>query len=393
MQLIGLQLWLPTFFVILFCFCYVFAFHSPTAHNVPVAVVGNGQTTSALAAGLETQFKGALDVSSMSSLAAAKEDVRSGELAAAYVPGTSTATLYVASAAQYQLATLAKSYFTPVAAAQKVTLNVSDVAPLPASDSFGTSLFYMTLVLMISGYMVAMFVGMMGAGLRHRVRLGILTGMSIFLPLLSTLIVRFVLHVVDAHFFELWAIGAFTAFTVGLVVNGIAYFAGRFVAAFALAFFVFANVPASGGAFPPELMPEPFRFLHDYVSGTGTIDLLRNAVYGVGPGAWAGARILLGYLIAGVILTVIGAKYAKWVQNRRVQRGTPPSMLVMAQRAATALAAANYAAAVEKRDANTSSIQVIGERNRADEEEAKASEFSTDESDADATAAVTGAEV
>ena len=165
-----------------------------------------------------------------------------------------------------------------MAATQDVTLQQTDLAPLPSRDSYGTSLFYLTLVWTIAGYMVAMFVGMMGSGLGHRVRLGIIAGGAVVLSLLSTLIVRFLIGAVDAHFWALWATGLGTGLAIGLVVNGLAYFFGRFVTGAALLLFVFANIPSSGGAFPPEFMPEPFRSLHSVVSGTGTIDVLRSVV-------------------------------------------------------------------------------------------------------------------
>lgn len=347
-QLIGLQVWLPVLFVILFCFCYVFAFHAPSPHNVPVAVVGSSQAAADFASTLESDSNGMFAVTLEPSLEAAQTDVRSGDVAAAYVPaaavpddpGAPTAEVIVASAAQYQLSVLATQYFTPVAAAEGATLSVQDLAPLPPRDSFGTGLFYLTLVSLIGGYMIAMFVGLMGGPLKHRQRIGIIAGFSLLLPLISTLLVRFVIGVVDQNFFAIWMIGAGTAFAVGLVVNGLSYFTGRFVTGLALGLFVFINIPASGGAFPPEFMPQPFEFLHPYVSATGTIDLLRETVYGVGPGLAAGWQILAGYAIVGAILTAIGKPYAERRAARRAEKGMPISMLASAQAAAAALAVA-----------------------------------------------------
>ncbi|WP_288466106.1 hypothetical protein [uncultured Curtobacterium sp.] len=81
---------------------------------------------------------------------------------------------------------------------------------------------------------------------------------------------------------------------------------GRFVNGATLLLFVFANVRSSGGAYPPELVPQPFRFLHGLVSGTATINLLRRDVYGVGPDEWHGWVTLLCYIGAGVLLALVG---------------------------------------------------------------------------------------
>ena len=48
MQMMGLQIWLPSFFIIAFVFCYVFAFHAPSCKDVPVAVVGDSGVVLAL---------------------------------------------------------------------------------------------------------------------------------------------------------------------------------------------------------------------------------------------------------------------------------------------------------------------------------------------------------
>ncbi|WP_157887600.1 ABC transporter permease [Frondihabitans sp. PAMC 28766] len=207
-QLIGLQLWLPFFFVIAFCFCYVLAFHAPAPKDVPVAVIGSSSQTTRVADGLATQTKGEFAVSTVPTLAQARADVKSGDLAAAYLPGAKTSTLVIASGAQYQLATISKSVFTAAATASGSTLAVDDVAPLPASDSFGTTLFYVTLVFMIGGYMTGMFVGLMGGPLRHRVRLGIIAGVAVIIPLIVTILTHVVLGAVLANFFELWGLAS-----------------------------------------------------------------------------------------------------------------------------------------------------------------------------------------
>jgi hypothetical protein len=328
--MIGLQIWLPAFFIIAFVFCYVFAFHAPTFKDVPVAVVGQSSVMRPVAEEIQSSSKGAVKVSVVTTMADAEKRVRDGELAAAYAPAQGSATLVIASADSFQLASLAREFFQPVAAASKATLTVHDLAPLPARDSFGTSLFYLTLLCTIAGYMVAMFVGMMGGGLKHWQRFAIFGASSALFPLVAMLLARFVINVVDGHFGMLWLIGAATSFAVGCVVNGLAYFLGRFVTGAALLLFVFANVPSSGGAYPPALVPEPFRFLHQFMSATATIDLFRRSVYGVGPAAWQGWLVLACYAAAGAILAFAGKPYFL-ARMRRQRAAGHKSMMVAAQ--------------------------------------------------------------
>lgn len=329
-QMIGLQAWLPVFFVIAFVFCYVFAFHAPAFKNVPVAVVGQTSVMQPVAEQLQEASKGAVKVRVIESGDTARAEVRRGDIAAAYEPGQDSSTLIVASAASFQLSSLAQQFFQGVAAQSQSTLKVDDLAPLPAWDSFGTSLFYLTLVCTISGYMMSMFVGMMGGGLKHWQRYSIFAASSVLLPALTLVLARFVVGAVHGDFWQLWAIGAATSFAVGCVVNGLAYFMGRFVTGAALLVFIFANVPGSGGAYPPELVPQPFRFLHEFVSGTATIGLFRKTVYDVGPDAWHFWLTLAVYAAIGVVLSLLGKPYFGWLMRRRRKAGWK-TMMISAQ--------------------------------------------------------------
>ncbi|GAA4175145.1 ABC transporter permease [Gryllotalpicola koreensis] len=329
-QMIGLQAWLPVFFVIAFLFCYVYAFHAPAFKNVPVAVVGPSSVMQPVAEQLQEGAKGAVTVRVIDSMDDAKAQVRRGDIAAAYAPGQDSSTLVVASAASFQLSSLAQQFFQGVAAQSDAKLQVDDLAPLPPNDSFGTSLFYLTLVCTIGGYMMSMFVGMMGGGLKHWQRFAIIGAASIVLPGIAIALGRFAIHAVDGNFWELWAIGAATSFAVGCVVNGLAYFMGRFVTGAALLVFVFANVPGSGGAYPPELVPQPFRALHDFVSGAATIGLFRRTVYDVGPEAWHFWLTLAVYAAIGTALAFAGKPYFVWLMGRRRRAGYK-TMMISAQ--------------------------------------------------------------
>ena len=186
-------------------------------------MIGTPAAAGQLADSLESNGAGALDVSTVGSVAAARDAVASGDLVAAYAPagqGAKAATLYVASGNQYQLEAVAKATFAPVAAAQDASLDVRDLAPLPAHDSYGTSLFYLALVWTIGGYMVAMFVGMMGASLSHRVRASIIGGAGLFTALVSTALVEGVVGAVQGHFLALVGIGLATTVAVGRSSTG-----------------------------------------------------------------------------------------------------------------------------------------------------------------------------
>jgi hypothetical protein len=329
--MIGLQLWLPAFFLVGFLLCFVIAFHAPSFQNIPVAVVGSSSQVEETAAQLTAASDGAVAAVGVSDLSAAEAGVEAGTYAAAFVPEAFGATLVVASAQSEQLANFAKTYFGGVTSQTTSTLSIEDLAPLPAWDTFGTSLFYITLVCTITGFMVAMFIGLMGAGLKLRVRVALFASTSIVLPGIAILLGRFAIHAMNGNFWHLWAIGSAVSFSVGCVVNGLAYYMEHYIPAGAIGLFIFLNVPSSGGAFPQQIVPQPFRFLHDYVNGTAGVNLFRHAVYGVGPAPWQGWLLIAAYVVTGMVLAITGKRFQAWKGARNKRIGRRPGMMATAQ--------------------------------------------------------------
>lgn len=321
-QMIGLQLWLPLLFVALFALCYVNAFHSPAPHDVQVGVVGQQAATQVNEA-FDKAVPGGFEVSAVAPGAAAG-DVRSAALVAVYDPTTAGGpTLTIASANGTSNTQVIEKVFQATAAATHTTLQVKDVAPLPASDSAGTTALYVSLVATIGGYMVGMFTAMMGGQLKRRVRFGILAVSFIPLSLLAAILIDPVVGALHGHFFELWMVLLATMAAVGLTVNGLGYYFNRFVTGVALVLFVFLNIPASGGAIAADLVPEPFHWLNHVVIGGGTVPLLRDIFYQAGPGAQVGLWRLAIYAAVGLLLTIPGPAYARWRHHRRALLGLP----------------------------------------------------------------------
>jgi len=312
LQLIGLQLWLPLFFIVGFCLCYIAAFHAPHPHDVPIAVVGS---SSQLGTALEEAQPGVYEVRSYADVEAARSAVTSGHAAVAWDPSSST--IYKASAHQYQVSALIPAMLTPVLEAGGATPTVTDLAPLPAYDEYGTVSLYLMLAWCIGGYMVAMFIGLMGAPLRHRTRMTVIVVGGVVISLVTNVLAGPVVGAVQGHFAELVLLGWAWIVAIGLTVNGISYFVGRFVALPAMIVFVFLSMPASGGAYPAWFMPQPFAWLNAVVVGSGITEMLKRVLYDVGPGYGRGLTMLVSYAVAGLVLTLVGKR---WWEARRVRR-------------------------------------------------------------------------
>lgn len=312
LQLIGLQLWMPLFFIVGFCLCYVFAFHAPHPHDVPVALIGSDPT---LVAAVQQALPGEFVFHSYDSLVAAKRDVLAGSMAVAYDPSTNE--FWKASAHQFQVASLVPATLTAVLTGLGVaTPKVTELAPLPAWDEYGTVPMYVMLAWCIGGYMVAMFIGIMGGPLRHRTRMAVIVTGGLVISLITNTLAGPVVGAIHGHFVPLVLIAWGWIVAIGLAVNGLSYFVGRFIAAPAMICFVFLSMPSSGGAYPKWFMPEPFAWLNNVVVGSSMVDMIKHQVYGVGPGPARGLVTMACYALAGLVLMYFGKK---WWERRRIR--------------------------------------------------------------------------
>ncbi|RFA17195.1 hypothetical protein B7R21_00165 [Subtercola boreus] len=316
LQLIGLQLWLPLFFIVAFCLCYVAAFHAPHPHDVPVGIVGSAQQ---FESDLDRTVPGVVSVESLATVDEAKAAVLSGRVAVAFDPATST--IFKASAHQYQVSALLPVLITPALQAENITPTTLDLAPLPPYDEYGTVSMYLMLAWCIGGYMVAMFIGLMGAPLRHRSRMAVIVVGGALISLITNVLAGPVVGAVDGHFGALFLIAWGWIVAVGLAVNGLSYFAGRFIAVPAMIIFVFLSMPSSGAAYPSWFMPEPFAWLNHVVVGSGITEMLKRELYGVGPGFARGFIMMAGYAVVGLVLMFVGKPYLEWRRVRRVISG------------------------------------------------------------------------
>ncbi|MBV8218048.1 MAG: hypothetical protein JO325_06270, partial [Solirubrobacterales bacterium] len=134
---VALVLLPATVLMLAFAFFYVGAFHDPTPHHVPIAVVG----PPAVAAQLNRLPGAPLDARPVSSRADALSQIDNREVYGAYEPAANR--LFVASAANRATAVALEQTFNLIAAAQnRPAVQVTDVKPLPPKDPNGTAAFY-----------------------------------------------------------------------------------------------------------------------------------------------------------------------------------------------------------------------------------------------------------
>jgi hypothetical protein len=302
-----------------FAFFYVGAFHDPTPHHVPVAVVG----PLAVAMQLNRLPGDPLDARHVSFRSDALSQVDDREVYGAYE--TATNRLFVASAANRATAIALEQTFNRLAAAQdRPGVHVTDVKPLPLKDPNGTGAFYAVIAWMFGGYIGATLIGLIGTPRssnrkRAAARIGALAGFGIVAGILSVVMLRASFGVFSGHVVALCAIGALTIFASGAATAGIQAAAGPAGTGLVILVFVILGNSASGGPFARPLLPGLWRTIGGVLPPGASVDLARSALFFNGAritGAilvlvvWAALGTLLALALGGRIMNPVDAEAA-----------------------------------------------------------------------------------
>ena len=277
-----------------FAFSYVGAFHQPTPHQVPVAVVG----PPAVVAQLNRLPGDPLDARQASSRRDALSQIDDRDIYGAYEAAMNR--LFVASAANRATAIALEGTFNRVAAARREpAVRVTDVNPLPPKDSNGTAAFYAMIAWMFGGYIASTLIGMIGnprsrSRQRAAARIGALAGFAIVAGILSVVMLRASFGVFSGHVVELCAIAALTIFASAAATAGIQAAAGPAGTGLVILVFVILGNAASGGPFARPLLPGLWSMIGGVLPPGASVDLARSALF------FDGARI------AGPILVLVG---------------------------------------------------------------------------------------
>ncbi len=286
-----------------FAFFYVGAFHDPTPHHVPVAVVG----PPAVAVQLNRLPGDPLDARRASSRSDALSQIDDRDVYGAY--DATTNRLFVASAANRATAVALETTFNRAAAAQgRPAVPVTDVKPLPPNDPNGTAAFYAVIAWVFGGYIGATLIGLIGSPRsnsrqRAAARIGALAGFSLVAGILSVVMLRACFGVFSGHVIALCAIAALTIFAGGAATAGIQAAAGPAGTGLVILVFVILGNSASGGPFARPLLPGLWRTIGGVLPPGASVDLTRSALF------FDGARIA-GPILVLVVWAVLGIALA-----------------------------------------------------------------------------------
>ncbi|RKR76707.1 hypothetical protein [Frondihabitans australicus] len=301
----GAAILVPLFLAVGMSLAYLGAFHQPTPHHLPVAIVGNEPATQVFAQTLSDRAPDELSVRTVATDAEARRLIESRTITAAYEPTATSATLLVSTAASDTSASVAQKIFLPIAYQSKLPFTVVDVVPSAEHDSTGQGLFFLLVGLSVGSYATAAAVAAFASRLGIRWSLVTSFVMSGIVSGIALTVAGPIYHVVEGQVWSIWAVGWLYSLAIVLLGVGLHPLLRHWTTAALTMLFVMLNFTSSGGIFAPALMPRFFAGLNTFWNGAAWLDAAQTLQYFPGHafgwdivrlGLWAAAGLGLALI-------------------------------------------------------------------------------------------------
>jgi hypothetical protein len=281
-------------------------FAAPAANlaprDLPIVIAGPPPAATALSAALSGAEPGAFTVTQVPDPAAADQALRDRKAYAGLIIETSGLSLHTAPGASPAVANLLAQATAALGAGRPVPVVV--VVPGDPDDplgaGFASGFLPLALTGMAAGVALAIVLRNRAAKLAGLVIFGVLAGLG------AAAVLQLWIGVLSGSYLQnAGAIGLF-AMATSATITGLGALLGRAgIALGVIAVFLVGN-PLSAVASAPELLPQPWGSVGQYLPVGAGATLLRSTAFFDGAGAARPMSVLLGYAIIGMLLTVIG---------------------------------------------------------------------------------------
>ncbi|AVT34403.1 hypothetical protein C6361_12465 [Plantactinospora sp. BC1] len=269
--------------------------------DLPVVVAGPAPAADRLVGQLDAAAPGAFDVTRLPDGAAAERALRDREAYAAFVLGPDGATLHTASAASPTVAALLTQAAGEFSGGQPV--RVVDVVPADPDDprgaGFAAGFLPLGLTGMLFGALLVLLVGGRLARLAGLVGFGLLVGVA------GPLVLQGWLGLLPGDAVTVGATLGLVGLATAATVAGLGALLGRpGIGLGAILVFLVGNPLSAVGA-APELLPQPWGEVGQWLPIGAGGTLLRSAAFFDGAGATTPLLVLAAYAAAGLLLVAL----------------------------------------------------------------------------------------
>jgi hypothetical protein len=272
--------------------------------DLPIAVAGPPPAATGVADKLAAEHPGAFDVQVVADGAAADAAIKNREVYGAIVLTPAGPSLHVASAAGPTVAALLTQSATALGNGQAVP--VQDVVPTDADDPRGAGFGAGFLPLAITGLLAGIMIFFLVRG--RAARFTALITFAVLAGLVGAAVQQYWLGVLPGDYLANAGVMALIALAISAAVTGLGAVLDRAgIALGALMIFLVGNA-LSGINAAPELLPQPWGEVGQWLPIGAGGTLLRSVAYFDANGALTAALVLATYAVVGLALVVIGKR-------------------------------------------------------------------------------------
>jgi hypothetical protein len=309
-----------------FVFSYVGAFHHPTPHQVPIAVLAPAQISHHLVSELNAIHGQPLHATAVADETIGRKLLRHGSTSGLLIinPRGKTDALLVAGGGGAATATAVQDVIAQTEAAQHRHATVTDAVPAQSGDARGLAGFYVVVGWLVGGYLVAALLGLAtrprpATTRRAIIRLIVLVPYAILSGLAGAIIVGPVLGALTGHFLAISALGALIVYCAAVVTMGFQVLLGTLGVGLTLILFVVLGNPSAGGAYPAPLLPGFWRAISPALPNGAGVEALRHIVYFGSNGITGNLIIIVLYIVTAITVAITGTS----LHARRAATGKP----------------------------------------------------------------------
>ncbi len=276
-----------------------------TPHNLPIAVAGPAQATTAVVAGLDHAKPGAFKWLRLADDAAARSAVASRNAYAALSFTAAGPVLYTAPAASPAVAAMLTQLF-PVAvtqAAPGTTVKVVALVGNPANDPNGSGIPVSLIPITITSIAAGAILGLLFK-LRRRRILGLI-GYALVAGALTTYALHQGLGIISGTWWHDGAVISLACLAISGAIAGLSSLLGPPGIGLGVLVVFFFGFPFSGATSAWEFVPTPWGRIAQYLPVGALNTTLRSESFFAAAGANAGLTVLGVWAGAGLLLAVI----------------------------------------------------------------------------------------
>lgn len=261
-----------------------------TAHDVPVAVVGDNPA-------LTSQLASSFDVTTVPDRAAALDLITTREVYGAVVPGPSPEVLTASANG-----TVVAQMFDGVAAALNTT--ATDIVPLAATDARGAGLSAMAFPLVIGGIVGGVIISMLVKGTGRRLLATAVYGVGAGIVVVA--ITQGWFGILQGALVPNIAAVALSLLAVSALIVGLTSLIGPAGIGVVAVLMMFIGNQISGAMQPWQFLPEPWGAVGQFFPPGAGATLLRDLSYFPGASTTQPWLVLAAWVAAGAILMAVG---------------------------------------------------------------------------------------